>query len=469
MATPLVAGIAAYLWALKPSLTPVQLRDILQDAYDFAWVEGVLDAYHAVLRLDNGLANAPIRRALLDVATATGAAGTDGSFDEQDIEAFRLAFGDYAAARLSAGDPALTDHSRYDLNGDGITGDTTRLAQFDLDADGVLSVATRSIEGSDRDFDEAQVSDRSILCYYAYSSLYEGDPASLIDAAPECSGGGGGGPLPGVPPSLLSLENAGFRFDLGSGSAPVPGGGDCAVQNLSFDTLPPVAWRRTGTCTFPGGSVSGDVEVADDDRGSGSARAAVSGRFQTSASETSSAYAASGDDVYHYLFVTSDDVIVGTDGQMRARIAVRLKGEVPAFPSQCPGPLTQMYASIDVDVRSVSIAPDPTAIALYRGCWGSTTSPTSTREVTDTLTVPIDFRFGEPVDIHLQLYVSTQVVGTHSQSIDALAEVEYRLVEFLDLPLGALVRVGSGNRWGLPPLPAGGGALRTPERRPPRR
>jgi len=187
MATPLVAGIAAYLWSLEPSLTPVMLRDILQEAYNSAWVGGVLDAYFAVQLLDQSLADAVIRRALLDVATPASDMGTDGRFDESDVQKFRLEFEDWALVRDAFADPSMTDHSRYDLNGDGITGDTTRFAPFDLNADGVLSVASLTIEGEVRDFDEVYMSDLGILCYYVYSDLYDGDPEARQQVAPECS------------------------------------------------------------------------------------------------------------------------------------------------------------------------------------------------------------------------------------------------------------------------------------------
>ena len=176
MATPQVAGLAAYLWALKPSLTPQQIIDVLVKTADASPCVGegadpmpLIDAYGAVLALDrkygDSYRDAKIRRVLLDVADSSGSPGRDGFFNEKDIAAFLSAF-DTASG---------VDYSRYDLNGDGRTGGTTK-AMFNLDMDypPTYSLVAQTIEEDSECYDESAVTDLDILCYYAYSRLYTG-------------------------------------------------------------------------------------------------------------------------------------------------------------------------------------------------------------------------------------------------------------------------------------------------------
>jgi hypothetical protein len=77
--------------------------------------------------------------------------------------------------------PAERDYSVHDLNGDGYTGGN-RLESFDLDRTGssrygAPTLTTLQLEvGTERlEIDENNASDLDILCWYAWSPLYEGD------------------------------------------------------------------------------------------------------------------------------------------------------------------------------------------------------------------------------------------------------------------------------------------------------
>ena len=181
MATPQVAALAVYLWTLAPSLTPqdvmARLRatarpGVSQSGAGCSTIASatapVIDAYAAVLSADQGLSAPLVRQTLLDVVDASGAATPDGTFDEHDLQRF--------LDELDSRAGTTFDYSRYDLNGDGRTGGSTQ-SRFDLDAN-VLPAwtsVTQGIEGVSASFDETRLSDLQILCYYAYSSLYDGD------------------------------------------------------------------------------------------------------------------------------------------------------------------------------------------------------------------------------------------------------------------------------------------------------
>ncbi len=179
-ATPQIAGLAAYLMNLDANLAPFQAKEIIKNSYDNS--VGVVNAYQAVLALDDGLGNAPIRKALLDVG------GADGLFDETDLEVYLSVFGLMPARSLSTNPQAL-DYSRYDLNGDGYTGGSTR-AKFDLTVDNppAYTTITATFCGEEVSLNENSLTDEEILKYYANSSLYDGNPAER-DQILECGGG----------------------------------------------------------------------------------------------------------------------------------------------------------------------------------------------------------------------------------------------------------------------------------------
>jgi hypothetical protein len=183
-ATPIVSGLATYLWAIAPDLTPQELKTAMTDngqPVDPSEATCVsaprLDAYAATLSLDApgppALAGWPVRRAVLDL-------DGDGKFEDQDLAAFAPA----VAPTLT---PTVRTRSRQDLNGDGFTGGS-RTARFDLDRTGSTRAGassytnvTAQIEGEPKTYDEQGVRDVDVLCFYAYSPLYEGDATRRRD------------------------------------------------------------------------------------------------------------------------------------------------------------------------------------------------------------------------------------------------------------------------------------------------
>jgi Ca2+-binding RTX toxin-like protein len=112
-------------------------------------------------------ASAPVRLAILD-------RNGDRAFTQADLQTW--------VSGLPAADPPARTWSRSDLNGDGFSGGT-RTAAFDLDRHGstragapLVNTVAQTIEGGSVPFDEHNVSDIQIVCFYAYSALYTGDP-----------------------------------------------------------------------------------------------------------------------------------------------------------------------------------------------------------------------------------------------------------------------------------------------------
>jgi len=179
-ASPQAAGLAAYVWALKPSLKPEELLQLLtKTAIDYdpgcasipRSPKPVIDAYNAVLAVDDASAlssgppsKAPVRLAILDVVDALGNPGGNGIFDEIDVERFLYEM------------TYDLDYSRYDLNGDGYTGgDHATKFNLDIDYFPTYGDVTQEIKGTTVHFNENKVTDLDVLCYYAYSPLYTGD------------------------------------------------------------------------------------------------------------------------------------------------------------------------------------------------------------------------------------------------------------------------------------------------------
>jgi hypothetical protein len=181
--TPMVAGLAAFLWNLAPALQSLPPSATVEHIRKSAQLTAnspdvpVVDAYAAVLRLDNvpgccvGQLFAPIRLGLVDV-------DGDGRFTGADLQKFSDAYGltDPNTPTI----PAARDYSRFDLNGDGFTGGILTAA-FDVDANGLdangqptINTAQQTVEGYDVRMNEAALSDLQILCFYAYSLLYDG-------------------------------------------------------------------------------------------------------------------------------------------------------------------------------------------------------------------------------------------------------------------------------------------------------
>ena len=181
-AAPQVAGLASYLWLLSDDLRKnqpiaVTRRAIVENTREMPLAGPVIDAYAAILSLDAATlptpSSAPIRLAILDL-------NNDGQFDERDISAFLGLFLDSDGNPVQ---PASRDYLRFDLNGDGFTGGSNT-ERFDLDrmrssqygATNYAPDVTQEIDGTAVHFDSNSVTDLQVLCYYAYSALYQGDP-----------------------------------------------------------------------------------------------------------------------------------------------------------------------------------------------------------------------------------------------------------------------------------------------------
>jgi len=190
MATPQVAAVASWLWNLRPDLDAAGLRERLVRGSTAAETAGVLDHYLVTQAADASLASAPVRRHLLDVAGGSTTPGTNGLFDEHDLELFLEFFESYELLRDGNN---FRDDSRYDLNGDGLTGGDTR-AGFDLDVDALPALETVEFDadGNTLSLEESHVRDLDILCYYAFTDLYGGDTDRRSELLAGCIGDAAG-------------------------------------------------------------------------------------------------------------------------------------------------------------------------------------------------------------------------------------------------------------------------------------
>jgi len=203
MASPQVAALAGWIWALRPSLTNQEVISIIlrtavtQDGCGADDPAPSVDVYSAVLGTDTSLADAPVRKALLDVGGAGGSTVPDGVFNEADLQQFVQAFATQAL-----------DFSRFDLNGDGFTGLTTT-RPFDLDLNLRFESAARTTGPVTRTVDERAATDIDILCHYAYLSLYTGDTEqrrNLVGAM--CGEGGFPGELTRIVSEVVAFAGA---------------------------------------------------------------------------------------------------------------------------------------------------------------------------------------------------------------------------------------------------------------------
>jgi len=180
MAAPQIAGLAAYMWSIDPILSISQTINLIKNAYDNG-PPGTTNAYMSLLSVDRSLTNAPVRREILDVAGEADAPGSNNKFDHHDLFVYLNKFESFS----QAGGPA--DFSRWDLNGDGLTGSILP-TKMDLTADPIpqFGIATTTIEGKPAQFNEGGVTDFEALCYYAYSPLYTGDPVQRRTIMKDC-------------------------------------------------------------------------------------------------------------------------------------------------------------------------------------------------------------------------------------------------------------------------------------------
>lgn len=168
-------GAGVLVFALDPSLTGPEVVALLAATAQAAPTSTLTRGTVAC----NAVTPAPVVDAYAAVVAAGGDAAwtslfdvnADGVFDEADLLAFVEA---YAALG------ATLDYSRFDLSGDGRTGELLRSERLDLDGDGVYGTVTRTIVDASgatrtRTYDEVAVHDYDVLCYHAYGPLYAGD------------------------------------------------------------------------------------------------------------------------------------------------------------------------------------------------------------------------------------------------------------------------------------------------------
>lgn len=197
MASPQVAGLAAYLWSVRPSLTSSEIRHAIVSntrAATGCTDSGAshLDAYAAVLALDDGaaLSQAGTAKTLAPARTAILDLNADGTFKDDDAAAYLDAF--VALENASAFDFTRlhnkSDPSRFDLNGDGKVGGKGAAPfniDIDYDAERKHKIGSAWFEfapGHGVLLDENAVTDLQILCFYAYSKLFSGDIAKFESA-----------------------------------------------------------------------------------------------------------------------------------------------------------------------------------------------------------------------------------------------------------------------------------------------
>jgi subtilisin family serine protease len=257
-ASPQMAGLAAYMWNLKPGLSPQEIVTKIEHAYASSATPGLVDAYMAVLSIDAGQ-SMQVRAAILDVAGNTPSEGSNGKFDENDIELFLDQFEEYEGVRSTG--LVLADYSRYDLNGDGFTGGSTT-AKFDLTADATPAFTTAStyIEYHSEEFDENQVTDCDVLRYYAYSPLFSGDSGRRRELMTRCGGIDLSGHVRllvqlGVYGSFVKTDQT--TFDL---AYAVDTGSDGAVTGTSIAYQIDETYVNGSTTVHHAGQITGELE-----------------------------------------------------------------------------------------------------------------------------------------------------------------------------------------------------------------
>lgn len=187
-AAPEIAGLAAAIWTINPTLSAFDIRTIIlntsQKPVNPTRISPqVANAYAALLALDLPLnpAQAPVRKAILDVTDTktTGNHAPDGKFTIHDIVVFLKNFDD--RERQYANKEYVADYSRFDLNGDGYTGGD-HTAAFNLDEAFDWKIPTKdlyteaqssNVEGYAIKFNEEKLTDLQILLYYAYSNFFD--------------------------------------------------------------------------------------------------------------------------------------------------------------------------------------------------------------------------------------------------------------------------------------------------------
>ena len=450
MAVPQVAGLAAYVLALRPELPISSLRALLVVSYDPA--NGVVDGYRAVLQLDAGLAvgDLPLRARLLDVA------GGDDQFDLADIEVFLEKFAFYKDLWDAAPVPER-DYSRYDLNGNGATGDIIN-APFDLDGDGAIGTVTQDLDGFPQSFNEADLSDLSILCYYAWSPLYTGNPTDRTAAlGAEC----------GIP----TLEfNTGINVsgDLDSGSG-------CALAVDSTVTSPPASSASlllAASTNCPFGPHTGMMSYDGDNLavGTGGLRLRSSADYKVGADASGGI---SGNLGFVDHFIIDAPGLAGTTGTVRftATLTARaLLGAVPCKLDVGPGGTFESDSSRYGQANAtVSVALDGAGetVTFSRGSCNNDPG-TNTQAVVAVTSDPVPFVYGLPLSVIISATARADIAfegDSDPGPMFAEAEGSWVWGGLLDLPIGATVRSASGYDWKNAVMPSAATAPTSARRR----
>lgn len=255
MAAPQVAGVAAWMAYIRPSLSPVdiveRIRGIRFTDSPAADASPAIDAYAALLSLDVSFSDAPVRTAMLK-ASASGPVTPGQLFDINDARLFLRAYFPQAyGLPPRATDP---DYSRFDLNGDGYTGGPTR-RPFDLKFTGQnVQFSPENIEKYEDDgqlvtgLSENGVTDFEVLCYYVRSPLFKN--ADLAEFNLELQdkvtpGVGRNVTCANVAPVLLTVETTNSLY----------GGLPAKITISGFASTTPVFFQLLGS---PGNTCGGE-------------------------------------------------------------------------------------------------------------------------------------------------------------------------------------------------------------------
>jgi subtilisin family serine protease len=194
-AAPQVSGLIAYLWALSPELRAASAQTTINLLVASKNLEvashndvPIISAYNAILSLESGRAlsaqNTPVRLALLDV-------DDNNRFDEDDLLYF---VENGAASTVDIEQEGVETYARVDLNGDGQTGIGSKTL-FDASSNdspqfGEANISRVTVQIGDREqeFDELEMDDRDILCFYAYSPLYSGSESARQEVVGDTCG-----------------------------------------------------------------------------------------------------------------------------------------------------------------------------------------------------------------------------------------------------------------------------------------
>jgi hypothetical protein len=166
---PAVAGLMAWLWLIAPDLR-VLPKGVTTNVIQQTARGGVVDAYAATLATEVGSlgSSSRVRGAVADVSG-------DNRFDAIDLISLNDA--------VTRGDGTIAANLRADLNGDGHVGRNDTPAPVDVDPSsstrhdrGTLTTLAVDIDGNNRYVDENAASDIDVLCTWAYSEMFSGDP-----------------------------------------------------------------------------------------------------------------------------------------------------------------------------------------------------------------------------------------------------------------------------------------------------